>query len=59
MWWWRFNNEEPLQEDLVVYEKFTRMRQERQRMNEDKERQKEARKSGVIRGTKYNIPDPV
>jgi hypothetical protein len=59
MWWWQFNKEEPLQEDLVVYEKFTVMRQERQRMNEEKEKQKEERKSGLVRGTKYRIPDPV
>lgn len=59
MWWWQFDKEEPLQEDLVVYERFTEMRNERQRMNEEKERQKEARKQGVTSSTKYKIPDPV
>lgn len=59
MWWWQFNKEEPLQEDLVVYEKFTEMRRERQRMNEEKEKQKEARKQGLASSTKYKIPDPV
>jgi hypothetical protein len=59
MWWWQFDKSEPIQEDLIAYERFTEMRRERQRMNEEKERQKEARKSGLKSGTKYNIPDPV
>jgi hypothetical protein len=59
MWWWQFDKEEPLQEDLVVYEKFVEMRSERRRMNEEKERQKEARKQGLVSSTKYRIPDPV
>jgi hypothetical protein len=59
MWWWQFNKEEPFQEDLVVYEKFVEMRSERRRMNEEKQKQKEERQSGLVRGTKYRIPDPV
>ena len=59
MWWWEFDKEEPLQEDIIAYERFIEMRKERQRMNEEKQRQKETRKSGLHRGTKYNIPDPV
>jgi hypothetical protein len=59
MWWWQFDKEEPLQEDLVVYEKFVEMRSERRRMNEEKQRQKEQQQTGLVRGTKYRIPDPV
>lgn len=52
---------EPNQEDLVVYEKFMDLKKERERMTQEKERQKAARKSGsgLHSGTKYNIPDPV
>jgi len=58
MWWWTFNKEEPLQEDLVVYEKFMELKEDRERMNLDKERQKadrELKKSGS--SVKYQIPD--
>ena len=60
MWWWNFDKKEPLQEDLVVYEKFQEMLDERERMTQEKERQKAAaRKRGsVTGGTRYSIPDP-
>ena len=59
MWWWNFNKEEPLQEDLMTYERFMEIREDRRRMNEDKRRQKEqARSKGVKSSTTYNIPDP-
>lgn len=60
MWWWEFNKEEPLQEDLVVYEKFQEMRDERQRMTDERERQKsEAKRKGKqASGSKYSIADP-
>lgn len=56
MWWWEFNKEEPLQEDLVVYEQFEDFRSDRERMDREKEAQKSKMKSGS-RGTKYIIPD--
>jgi hypothetical protein len=60
MWWWDFEKEEPLQEDLVAYEKFTEIRRERQKMNQDKERQQAQARSGKSStgGTIYKIPDP-
>lgn len=60
MWWWQFNKEEPLQEDLIVYEKFVEFRKDRQRMNKDKADQKErSKKLGGGSSTVYKIPDPV
>ena len=59
MWWWEFDKEEPLQEDLIVYEKFLEFRADRERMTRDKAAQKqraEQRRAGKS-GTKYNIPD--
>ena len=63
MWWWQFNKEEPLQEDIVVYEKFMDFRRDRERMNRDKEAQKERARQGRGKGTgnsstTYKIPDP-
>lgn len=58
MWWWEFNKEEPLQEDLVVYEQFEDFRRDRERMDREKEEQKAKMKSGR-HGTKYSIPDPI
>jgi len=60
IWWWELDGTgEPLQEDLIVYEKFIELRKERERMTAEKERQRASRKSGVSRsGTRYNIPDP-
>jgi hypothetical protein len=59
MWWWQFDNEEPLQEDLVVYERFMEMVKDRQRMNEEKERQKAAARSkGGGSGTSYDFGPP-
>lgn len=59
MWWWQFNKEEPLQEDLMVYEKFIEFRSEREKMNRDKAEQKEkSKKLGSISSTTYKIPDP-
>ncbi len=69
MWWWEFDKEEPLQEDLVVYEKFMEWRRERLKMTREKERQKQeaaARKAGssgsgksvTHSGASYTIPDP-
>lgn len=59
MWWWEFNKEEPLQEDLVVYEQFEDFRKDRERMDRDKEEQRSRLKAGTRHGTKYSIPDPV
>jgi hypothetical protein len=62
MWWWQFNKTEPLQEDLVVYEKFMEIKEDRQRMNREKEHQKASLKSGKsksISGKQYTIPDPI
>lgn len=61
MWWWNFNKEEPLQEDLVVYERFMEFRKDRQRMDRDKAEQKERAKQrtkGSKNSVTYNIPDP-
>ena len=59
MWWWQFDREEPLQEDLVIYEKFIEIQQDRDRMNKDKAAQKERAKKGTsARHATYNIPDP-
>lgn len=60
MWWWQFNKEEPLQEDIAVYARFMEFRSDRQRMNRDKAEQKaraKERGSGKSNVT-YNIPDP-
>lgn len=63
MWWWDFDKEEPLQEDLVVYEKFVEMRQDRKKMNQQKAEQRaqaEANRSSgkSVSHASYNIPDP-
>lgn len=60
MWWWQFNKEEPLQEDLVVYERFLEFRRDRERMNRDKEAQKaRAKQKGAGNSSiSYKIPDP-
>lgn len=56
MWWWEFNHEEePLQEDLVVYEKFLEFKSDRARMDKEKAERKGKRSQG----TQYKIPDPV
>jgi hypothetical protein len=61
MWWWEFNHEEPIQEDLVAYEIWTGFLREREKMNQDKERQRQrARQRGGGAGgssVKYQIPD--
>lgn len=63
MWWWEFNKEEdgPIQEDLVVYEKFLEFRADRERMDRDKSIQKERSKQRKLgkSSTKYNIPDSI
>lgn len=66
MWWWQFNKEEPLQEDLVVFEKLMDMRRARRDADREKQRQLEeaaarrasATGSGKIKGASYTIPDP-
>lgn len=62
MWWWQFDKKEPLQEDLATYERFEGFREDRQRMNREKEEQKEKAKQrrggGEKTSTTYNIPDP-
>ena len=59
MWWWQFNKEEPLQEDIVVYERFMEYRRDRERMNRDKAAQKErAKQKGSGSSVTYKIPDP-
>jgi len=64
MWWWQFDKEEPLQEDIVVYERFIELRRDRERMNRDKAAQKEKARLGGAKGPgsssiTYKIPDPV
>ena len=64
MWWWEFNGEEPLQEDIAVYEKFLEFRADRERMDRDKAEQKARSQKGKLGnkqggGTKYNIPDSI
>jgi hypothetical protein len=63
MWWWQFNNEEPLQEDLIVFEKLMEMRRDRQKMDKRKAEQKQASEAAKQSGksvshASYNIPDP-
>jgi hypothetical protein len=67
MWWWQFNGEEPLQEDLVVFEKLMDMRRARRDADREKQRQKDeiaAQKASArggtskIKGASYTIPDP-
>jgi hypothetical protein len=60
MWWWNFDKKEPLQEDLMTYEKFEELREDRERMNRDKEAQKAKRKQLGAGGSSatYKIPDP-
>lgn len=60
MWWWQFNKEEPLQEDMMTYERFEEFREDRERMNKEKEAQRARLKKRGAGGssTTYNIPDP-
>ena len=61
MWWWEFSGEEPLQEDIIVYERFMELRRDRERMNRIKAEQKAQKQQrdamGGGRSMKYRIPD--
>ena len=61
-WWWEFDKEEPLQEDLVAYQRFMEFLEDRKRMDREKQAQKEKRKQQGLQGgtsTTYKIPDPI
>jgi hypothetical protein len=64
-WWWVFNKEEPLQEDLVAYDQFEELRDEKRKRDKWRDEQR-AKRAGKIAssgksgkgGITYNIPDP-